>query len=497
MGIRQVVVLGAGSAGLLAALGLRRKIPTLNVRVVRSPDIGVIGVGESSTPNVPIYLFDYLGIRPRQFFATAEPTWKLGIHFIWGPRPWFNYGFSRQLDAQLSTLPRSNGYYCDDDFTCVEQVNALMEAGKVYLREGNGGPKIENMYAFHLENRKFVAALEGVAREVGIEFIDAKVRGAERGAEGIAAVILEDGRRVEGDLYIDASGFRSELLGRSLEEPFVSFDKSLFNDRAVVGNWDRTDEPIHPYTTAETMDAGWCWRIDHERSINRGYVYSSSAMSDEEAHAEFVRKNPKVKTWDRVVKFRSGRHERAWVGNVVAIGNAAGFVEPLESSGLMMVCWQSQSLVTCLQHCGLSPTPTMRNLYNGTVARTWNEVRDFLALHFRSNTRIDTPYWKRCRAEADVSGIAELLAFYEENGPTGLSRGFLDPNGGNFFGIEGFLVMLVGTRWPYRGKHTPTTEEWQAWNAYRAQVREQVARGIDIKETLAYLRHPGWKWKGE
>ena len=174
-----------------------------------------------------------------------------------------------------------------------------------------------------------------------MEIIDGKVTGSERRPEGgIAAVHLEDGRRLAADFFIDASGFRSELLGRALEEPFVSFDRSLFCDRAVVGGWERTDEPILPYTTAETMDAGWAWQIEHEHHVNRGYVYSSQAISDDEAAAEFLRKNPKAPQSPRVVKFRSGRYRRQWVDNVVAIGNAGGFVEPLEATALMIVCAQ-------------------------------------------------------------------------------------------------------------------------------------------------------------
>ena len=127
---------------------------------------------------------------------------------------------------------------------------------------------------------KLVRTLEIIARERGIEFIDAKVARRERGPQGIAAIVLEDNRRLEADFFIDASGFRSELLGKTLEEPYISFSSSLFNDRAMVGSWPREpDEPILPYTTAETMDCGWCWRIDHEHEINRGYVYSSIAIS--------------------------------------------------------------------------------------------------------------------------------------------------------------------------------------------------------------------------
>jgi len=118
----------------------------------------------------------------------------------------------------------------------------------------------------------------------------------KRGPQGSRDLEFEDGRRLVADFYVDASGFRSELLGKALEEPYVSYDKSLFCDRAVVGGWERTTEPILPYTTAETMDAGWSWQIEHEHHVNRGYVYSSQAISDDEAAAEFRAKNPRCRS---------------------------------------------------------------------------------------------------------------------------------------------------------------------------------------------------------
>src|SRR4029077_4005543 len=138
---------------------------------------------------------------------------------------------------------------------------------------------------------------------------------------GITALHLESGERVTADLFVDASGFRSELLGRTLEVPYLSFEQYLFCDRAVIGGWPRTDEPIKPYTVAETMDAGWCWQIEHEKWINRGYGYASNFITDKAALDEFLKKNPKVTNEPRVVKFRSGRYARNWVGNVVGIGN--------------------------------------------------------------------------------------------------------------------------------------------------------------------------------
>jgi tryptophan 7-halogenase len=494
--IRTTLVLGAGSAGLIAAVSLKRKMPHLSVRVVRDPEIGVIGVGESTTPGFPGHLFNYLGISQRQFYAQAQPTWKMGIHFIWGPRESFEYAFEPQLDARWPDLAMPNGYFCDDDFSCVNLQSSLMSCNKAFARHPTGGgPDIPSWHAFHIENPKLVRFLEAVAVELGVEIIDGKMKQAVPGPAGIDAIVLEDGQRLQADLFVDASGFRSELLGGALAEPYVSFGASLFSDRAIVGSWDRTDEPILPYTTAETMDCGWCWRIDHEHTINRGYVYSSAFISDEQAREEFLRKNPRAKTWDHVVKFRSGRYARSWVGNVVGVGNAGGFVEPLESTSLMVICWQCQTLVDFLQQTP-SPTPTIQKLYNHVWAVTWDEIRDFLTLHYWANTRLQTPFWQHCRAETDISRLAPLLEFYRENGPTGFCRYHLG-NTGSQFGIDGFLVMLVGNRVPYENHYQPTAAEWQAWNARRAQFKSQAQSGLSVSESLACIRHPSWRWFAE
>ncbi len=494
--IRNILVLGSGSAGLLAALSLKRKLPQLTVRIVRSPELGVIGVGEGTTPNFPRHLFEYLGINRKQFHAMAEPTWKLGIRFQWGPRGRFDYTFDHQLDKQLADLPTRNGYYCDEDFSNASVPAALMRQGKAFTRQPNGCPDIQGWHAFHIENKKLVETLEAIAREMGVEIIDGKVTGSERGPQGIVAVVLEDGRKLEADFFVDASGFRSELLGKALEEPFVSFDRSLFCDRAVVGGWDRTDEPILPYTTAETMDAGWAWQIEHEHHINRGYVYSSQAISDDEAASEFLRKNPKAPQSPRVVKFRSGCYQRQWVGNVVAIGNAGGFVEPLEATALMVVCGNTEMLVEMLYRSNFTPTPTMRDLFNDLTGAGWKDIRDFLALHYKLNTALDTPFWRHCREDTDVSGIASLLAFYAENGPTGFCRYRL-PRTENDFGLEGYLVMLVGNRVPYLAKHQPTPAERHIWERHRADFTATAWTGLDVKETLTFIRHPGWQWNAD
>ena len=496
--IKDVLVVGAGSAGLMAALALKKKLPQLTVRVVRSHDIGIIGVGESTTPQYPQFLFEYLGLSRKFFYAVANPTWKLGIHFLWGPRGKFNYTFDPQLDLHYPDLSEPNGYYCEEEFCSLNLNSALMAERKAFEAQPNGGgPIIPNYAAFHLYNPHLVKALEQVGVSWGIEFIEGKINAVETAEAGVTGVVLEDGRRLTADFFVDATGFRSELLGKALQTPFVSYAASLFNDRAIVGSWERGPEDfIEPYTVAETMDAGWCWQIDHEHAVNRGYVYSSRFISDDEARAEFLRKNPKAKSWDRPLKFASGRYEKGWVKNVFAIGNASAFVEPLESTALMVACSQIQTMVSMLTHTHLQPGAEMVALFNRCFADWWDGIRDFLALHFRFNTLLSNPYWTACNNEADVAGSADFLAFYRENGPCGFGRHLLKSTIGtdNQFGIEGFLTMMVGMKVPYQACHSVTPEERARLQRHMEVNRAVARKGMTAAEALRYVKHPQWEW---
>jgi tryptophan halogenase len=335
---------------------------------------------------------------------------------------------------------------------------------------------------------------------MGVEFTEGNVRAAEFApvqigrteAPGIRALILEDGRRLEADLFVDASGFRSELLGRALAEPSRSYDRSLFCDRAVIGGWPRTEEPIKPYTIAETMDAGWCWQIEHEHWINRGYVYASRFISDEEALAELLRKNPKIANVPRVVKFRSFRHERFWIGNVVGIGNASGFVEPLEATALQVICVQTSTLADGLVDSMQEPTPTMIDFYNRYNTAQWDDIRDFLAVHYKYNRRLDTPFWRACHQETALCGADEIVRYYEENGPTALLSGIiLHPT--NSFGLDGYLALLVGQRVPFAKTYHPSPAEAKVWRDRMAQLgRDAATKALSVEECLQALRRAGW-----
>jgi tryptophan 7-halogenase len=492
MTIQSILVLGGGSAGFMAALTLKRKLPGLQVTVVRSPDIGVIGVGEGTTISFPKHFFEYLKLKPKEFYEIADPTWKLGIRFLWGPREEFYYTFSYEYQQRFPELARNNGFFINDEVPFAGRTSAMMAHDRAFPRRPDGLPEFQNNHAFHIENQKLVAWLERVARAVGVEVKDATVT-PEPGGDGIAALVSNTGERFTADLYVDASGFRSELLGRALGEPFLSYTDALFCDRAVIGGWSRTDEPIHPYTTAETMDAGWAWQIEHEHWINRGYVYASPFISDEDALAELLRKNPKISNQPRVVKFRSGRYARNWIGNVVGVGNAVGFVEPLEATALQVICVEASTLADSLIDSLCEPNPTLRTLYNNYNAQAWDDIRDFLAVHYKFNTRLNTPFWQAARSDTALHGAQFLVDFYRENGPSVVAGAqLLHPS--NSFGMDGYLAMLVGQNVPHAKPYEPGQKEKEIWRNRCNTWALDAKRAYDVKQCLEIIRKPGMKW---
>jgi tryptophan halogenase len=487
--VQKVIVVGGGSAGFMAALALKRKLPDLRVIVLRSKDIGIIGVGEGSTVPLTTFLHQYLRVDYRAFFRVAQPTWKLGIKFLWGPRPHFYYPFGPQLDYAPPDLPRNIGFYCDADMEDATPQMSLMAQDKIFLRAPDGQPRLHLTLAYHIENEKFVQYLEAFAAQLGIEILDDTVTEVTQNDQGVAGLVLASGCTETADLYVDCSGFQSLLLGKTLAEPFVSFKSSLACDRAVVGGWDRTSEPIHPYTTSESMTTGWCWQIEHLNRINRGYVHSSDFISDEDAEREFRAKSPKVGP-TRIVKFISGRYERGWVKNVVAIGNASGFVEPLEATALAVIATRSQLLADMLIECDRETPASQIALYNRHHARLWDCIRRFLACHYRFNQHLTTPFWEHCQQNTDLAGAEEIVEHYRQFGASALwSPLLMDPL--DAFGAAGYLTILVGQQVPWQRKYIPTQREWEIWNAKRQKNREVARTAMTVPESLRALESGG------
>jgi tryptophan halogenase len=440
---------------------------------------------------VPNYLHGYLKLDPGEFHRAVRPTYKLGLKFLWGPRPYFNYTFSPQFNLHYKALPRPNGYYCGPGVEFAAANSSLMSLDKAFLRHADGGPVIRNDVAYHMENAEFVTHLEGEARKRGVRIIEETVTSVQQNDRGIESLLCQSGRREAADFFLDCSGFYSLLLGKTFAEPFVGFGGSLFCDRAVVGGWARgPDEVIKPYTTAQTMESGWCWQIEHDHRVNRGYVYSSAFVSDQDAADEFRRQNPKV-DGARVVRFVSGYYRRGWVKNVVAIGNACGFVEPLESTSLSLICEQAHSVVESLADSELQPGEQIAAAYNKRNCLNWEDIRSFLAVHYKFNTRLDTPFWRECQTKTDLAGAAVYVEYFRDNGPSVLWRHTLI-RGYDVFGFEGWLTLMIGMAVPYRQTHTPSERDWAQWRAIQQASRAEAANGLTVKEAVAMVRSPNW-----
>jgi tryptophan halogenase len=484
--IERVAVVGGGTAGFLAALALKLKLPQLKVCLIRSPEIGIIGVGEGSTPPFTRFIHDFLGIPLQEFIRHTQPGLKTGTRFHWGPRSHFYFPFGLYMAMKVSDLPRAVGYYLDHgNIGHATLAAARMDANRVFGFNANKSLVIDPDYAYHVENERFAGYLEARVRTAGVDIIDGNIESVQQDENGITGLQLADTRQIAAELYIDCSGFRSLLLGKTLGEPRVDYSSTLACDRAVVGGWARPPGvPMLSYTLSDTMDAGWCWRIDHPDRINRGYVYSSAFISDDAAEQELRLKNPGIGP-TRIVKFTSGRFDRSWVKNVVAIGNASGFVEPLEATSLAIIASRCQLMVELLQDSGCTLRPAMGALFNQNSAAIWDAVRDFLSLHYRFNTRLSTPFWVNRQNETNMGNAQPLVDYVQQMGPSpALTAAFVAI--GAVFNASGYLAILTGLRMPTRYCYQPTALEltiWQNWcrsNLHQVQSLSTVEQALSI-----------------
>ncbi len=484
LGLRTVGVIGGGTSGYFAAIALKKRFPGLDVTVVESATIPIIGVGEATTTLMPPFLHTQLGIDIVELFREVRPTWKLGIKFDWGQPG--DYFYTYPFGESNTEEP----YFYDGDLNTQSFTSLLMLEDKIPVLRGEGGeptsllPRLK--FAYHLNNAPFVAFLARHAERIGVKHLDAVIADVVTSPDRarVERLRTSDGRELEFDLYVDASGFRSLLLEKSLGVPFISYASSLLCDTAIVAGVPQTGA-VSPYTLAQTMDAGWCWKIAVEGEDHRGYVFSSAFLTEEQATAEMRAKNPGMgEPW--VVRFRSGRHETFWKGNTVAVGNAYGFVEPLESTALHMVIMEIGYLLGCLEAAGEGPPDTA--FADAGVGGHWDYLRWFLAVHYRFNHKLDTPFWRTCRAEVDVGALAPAVEHYRRHG-TLTADGSRFQTGDPAFGYEGLMIMLMGQKVEAPLRQPPVTRE--AWNQRLARQRELCARALPQAEALALLReHP-------
>ncbi|MDX1499286.1 MAG: tryptophan halogenase family protein [Woeseiaceae bacterium] len=409
---KRIVIVGGGTAGWMAAnLFIRKWTPDqVSVSLIESPDIGIIGVGEGSTPFLERF-FRLVGVEDREWMPRCNATYKLSIRFAgWSPGAGiadYSHPFLSQVDhfteRAFVTNCRTRRLGLDvhtrpDDFF----INGIL------ARDGKGPHAPEHFpfiigYGYHFDAGLLGQYLGELAVSRGVTHRQARIVDVERAASGdIAALVTEAGERIEADLFVDCTGFASLLMHKTLGVEFESFKSNLFNDAAVVMPTPGIESP-RPETVSYAMSNGWCWKIPLTSRYGNGYVYSSDFVTADAAETEL---RTFLGTLDsaepaRHLKMKVGQLARHWDHNCIGLGLAQGFIEPLEATALLLVQVSIEMFMARYEKGDF--TAEHRDDYNRKAHERFERVRDYIVAHYKLNTRDDTEYWKANRENMELS----------------------------------------------------------------------------------------------
>ena len=436
--VKRVVIAGGGTAGWMAAAAISKVLGnTLDITLVESEEIGTVGVGEATVPTLQSF-HQMIGINEQEFMAAVQGTIKLGISF----ENWLDIGdryvhsFNTTSNDQRTAGFQhfwlrgrkecvASGY---EDY-CLELKAALADRFAHLPRSGMN-------YAYHMDASLYAKFLRQMSERHGARRVEGKIADVVMDAESgdIAALKMEDGTSIEGDFFIDCTGFRALLIGKTLGVGFEDWSHWLVNDSALATQTTAVRDAV-PYTRAIAWTAGWQWRIPLQHRVGNGIVYASRFTTDEEARAHFlstiegeVIKQP----WP--VRFQPGRRERCWERNCVALGLAGSFVEPLESTTIHLI---QRGITHLLQNFPQVVTPGAIAQYNAQLDSELQHVRDFVVLHYVLSNRRDTPYWEYMANMELPPSLQHRIDLFSETGNV-----FHVP--GELFGANSWVQVMMG-----------------------------------------------------
>jgi hypothetical protein len=431
--IDHIVIVGGGSAGWMSAAMLIKAFPQKKITVIESPNIPTVGVGESTLAHINDYI-QFLEIDEKEFMAFTDASYKLSIKFTdfyEKDAGGFHYPFGTPVleDTHdgIQDWFYKKALYPDtpvQDFVrCYYPASALFEQNKFSLNKDGKFNNYDPVYhaAYHFDATKFGAWLrEKYCLPRGVIHVPAEVTSILPTENGIHAVGLDDGTSIHGDLFVDCTGFKSLLLGETLQEPFNSYADMLPNNRAWATRLPYIDKEkeLEPFTNCTAINNGWVWNIPLWSRIGTGYVYNDQCIDTVSAREEFKQhlmsdKMICPRTREQVdelefkdVQMRVGIHKRTWVKNVVAIGLSAGFIEPLESNGLFSVHEFLFKLVKSLQRPAVTQWDI--DVYNASCLHIFRNFAEFVALHYALSIRNDTAYWQANADRTYSPGLPSL-----------------------------------------------------------------------------------------
>jgi tryptophan 7-halogenase len=451
--VRDIAIVGGGTAGWMTAAILSRRLApgAGTIRVIESPEIGTIGVGEATIP--PIRLFNNaLGIVEDDFLRQTQGTIKLGIEF----KDWSRVGrdYFHPFGAHGTRLDQVSLH---QDWLRLRQLGdpgsfedyslntVAARLGRVAMSgEGDDSPASMFAYAFHFDASLYAEYLRQYSLARGVLRIERKIVNVNlRSEDGfIRALQLEDGSEVAADLFIDCSGFRGLLIEQALKTGYADWTHWLPCDRAVAVPCESAGVPT-PFTRSTAREAGWQWRIPLQHRIGNGYVYCSRFISDDAAAASLLANlDGKATAEPRFLRFTTGRRKKFWNKNCIAVGLAGGFLEPLESTSIHLI----QKALTHLLN--LFPdrefTPVLADEFNRVAIGEYERIRDFIIVHYKATTRRDAPLWDYCGNMDIPETLAYKLNQFKNSGR-------IVKYGGDLFAAPNWIAVLLGQEiWPDR-----------------------------------------------
>jgi tryptophan halogenase len=421
----RVVVVGGGTAGWMTAAALGRFLgDAIDIRLIESAEIGIIGVGEATLPHLRAFVAR-IGLDEAEFMRATRATMKLGIELRDFGRigesyihPFGDYGFPLAgLDFHHYWLRQ----HASGDPAPIEAYSLPILAARAgkFAVPRPGEDELSDCwgYAYQFDATLFAPLLRRQAESFGVRRTEGRIVDVvQDGASGdITALTLAGGEVVEGDFFVDCSGFASLLIGRMGEDNWEDWSRWLPCDRAAALPCTSPEGEIAPFTTAAAMAGGWRWRIPLQHRVGNGYVFSSAHVSEEEACREILSAVEGEPLADpRILRFRTGRRRRSWVGNVVSIGLASGFLEPLESTSIHLAQVAIMRLIELFPTGAVSPID--RDEFNRLIDYEYDRVRDFLILHYHATTRTDSPFWNHVRTMDVPATLESKIALWREAG---------------------------------------------------------------------------------
>jgi hypothetical protein len=466
--IKNVVILGGGTAGWMAASYLKKAFPDVSFTLIEAPAIPKIGVGEATIPNLQRVFFDFLGLDETQWMRHCNAAFKCAIRFEnWrkprssGAKEHFYHVFGQIPNcdnvplAQHWAHKRAMGTTDEPMAYACYKEPPLLDA-KLSPRHIDGTRAM--YYAWHFDAHLVADFLRDVAKGWGVVHLTDELENVELDDDGgIQALLTKQGRRLEADLFIDCSGFRGLLINKALQEPFIDMSDHLFCDSAVASAIPNDDEKlgVDPYTSAIAMDSGWTWKIPMLGRFGSGYVYSSKFESQDKAAHDFCKLwnvDPDKQALNKI-RFRVGRNRRAWVKNCVSIGLASCFVEPLESTGIYFIYAAIYQLAKHFPDKTFNPG--LVNSFNREIEVMFDDSRDFIQVHYLTTARDDTAFWRANQHDLRLSDqVKEKIALYKAGLPVNMPLSDADSYYANFecefrnfWTNSNFYCVMAGMGW--------------------------------------------------